>query len=178
MGPHKHISSISQEKWWVHSLPSAVFLSTRTGPYTRVGNISHKTWWAHTGVSVVFFGIRDRLTSVLATSLRWNSGPIHCHWQYFYPSEWAHTRELVEVTVGPFMTIGSNFQHQEWAYTGYWQYLSGDVAGPFMTIDSIFQHQVWAHLWPSAQWLGNNDRPIHDHRHHFFWRMNGPTHHI
>ena len=37
VGPHKCISSISQEKWWAHSLPLAVFSSIRMGSYKGVG---------------------------------------------------------------------------------------------------------------------------------------------
>ena len=33
-------------------------------------------------------------------------------------------------------------------------------------------------LCASAPCLGSKDRPIYGHRHHFFWQINGPTHHI
>jgi len=71
VGQFMTIGSIFQHQGWAHTSELAVFFSMQE--------------WAPTSVSAVIFNSRDGLTSVQAAFLRRSSGPIHCHWQYFYP---------------------------------------------------------------------------------------------
>ena len=71
--------------------------------------------------------------------------------------------------LGPFVTIGSILQQQQWAHMkpqaaflrrnsgptqGYWQHHFRESLGPFMTNSNILQQPQWAHMRPSVALLG------------------------
>ena len=140
-------------------MPLAVFLSIRMGPHKCISSISQEKWW-----------------------------PIHCHWQYFYPSEWAHTIESVEDTVDPFMTIGSNSQHQEWAHISvsaaflrrsgeyihcHWQYFYPQEQAH--TRELVVSHKTqWAHTSVSAVFFSTKNGPTQSYQQHFSGEVVGP----
>src|ERR1700733_8831476 len=84
MGLCKGIGSISREKEWAHSWPSAAFFGSNNGPMQGY-------WWCCLGETVNPF--KDS-----AAFFRRNSGPMQGYRQHF----------LVE-TLGPFVAICSNF---------------------------------------------------------------------
>ena len=108
-----------------------------------------------------------------------NCGPIQGYQQY-----------VLGEALGPFMTIGSILQLQQWAHMrpmaaflqsnvgpfkaignisnigpihDHWQYSSVATVGPYETIASISLEKPWAHSRLSAACLGRGTGPIPDH---------------
>ena len=88
--------------------------------------------------------------------------------------EWAHIRELVEDTVGPFMTIGSSFQHQERAHISVSAAFLRRSGGPIHCHWQYFYPQEWAHTRESVVSLTSYGGPTQVYQQHFSGEVVGP----